>query len=74
MYVGLDVSHRIRQTWVHSFIHQIFMEPLFCVRHYVPGAGDTARKKVKVPTIPEVTFSWKISDNTYTNIICQIVA
>lgn len=39
----------------------------------VPGPGDTARKKVKVPAIPEVTFSWKTSDNTYTNIICQIV-
>lgn len=62
------------QTDVGSFFHhQICMEPLLCFRDYVPGAGDTVRKKVKVPTIPEVTFSWKTSDNTSTNIICQIV-
>lgn len=39
----------------------------------VPGAIDTARKKIKALTVLEVTFSWKMPDNKYTNIICQMV-
>ena len=78
-YVGKVDYELWNQTDLGSFIHSFlpsFIKYLwspYCVPVPVPGAGDTTRTKIQVPTNPVLTFLWKKSDDKYTNILGQVV-